>query len=81
MNWEDTDERTVMHMMGYAENIWTLSIFREAVTHYNFDIPTLQYLVNYYIQWWGSNEDVEAIRDYLEFMLNREKKKIGDEEE
>ena len=53
MNWEDTDERTVMHMLGYGESIWKLSIFREAVTHYNFHIPTLQYLVNYYIQWWG----------------------------
>ena len=69
MNWEDTDERTVMHMLGYGENIWQLSIFREAITHYNFHIPTLQYLVNYYIQWWGSNEDVEAIANYLEVML------------
>ena len=69
MNWKETDEDTVMHMMGYAENIWTLSIFREAVTHYNFDIPTLQYLVNYYIQSWGSNEDVEEIAEYLKVML------------
>lgn len=65
MNWEDTDERTIMHMMGYAQNIWELSIFREAVIHYNLHIPTLQYLVDYHIQWWGSNEDVEAIVEYL----------------
>ena len=72
MNWENTDERTVMHMLGYGENIWNLSIFREAVTHYKLDIPTLQYLLNYYIQSWGSNEDVEAIASYLQFMYERD---------
>jgi|TARA_R100000479_G_C6361248_1_gene193107 hypothetical protein len=72
MNWEDTDENTIMHMLGYGESIWKFSIFREAVTHYNFDIPTLQYLVNYHIQWWGSNEDIEAIASYLQFMYERD---------
>ena len=77
MNWQDTDENTVMHMMGYAHNIWTMPIFREAVVEYNLDIPTLQYLIDVYIQWWGSHEEVEAIREYLNFMLNQEKKKLG----
>lgn len=77
MNWEDTDENTVMHMMGYGQNIWTMPIFREAVVEYNLDIPTLQYLIDTYIQWWGSHEEVEAIREYLNFMLNQKKKNLG----
>tara|TARA_R100000734_G_C3242330_1_gene46573 strand:- start:102 stop:335 length:234 start_codon:yes stop_codon:yes gene_type:complete len=72
MKWEETDERTVMHMMGYADNIWTMSKFREAVVEYNLDIPTLQYLIDIHIQWWGSHEEVEAIREYLSFMQSKE---------
>ncbi|UVF62505.1 hypothetical protein QKV95_gp031 [Poseidoniales virus YSH_150918] len=72
MNWKDTDERTVMHMMGYAENIWNISIFREAVVEYNLHIPTLQYLVDYYIRTWGSNNDLEEIAEYLKFVENKE---------
>ena len=72
MNWKDTDQRTVMHMMGYAENIWNVSIFREAVVEYNLHTPTLQYLVDYYIQQWGSNQDVEAIVEYLKFVEDKE---------
>lgn len=77
MNWEDTDEDTIMHMMGYVQNIWTLPIFKEAVVEYEQDIHTLLYLANSYIMRWGLNSDIEAIRDYLEFMLNQEKKKLG----
>ena len=77
MNWEDTDEDAVMHMMGYGQSIWKLSIFKEAVVEYELDIHTLLYLTNSYIMRWGLNSDIEAIRDYLEFMLNREKKKLG----
>ena len=77
MNWEDTDEDVVMHMMGYGQNIWKLSIFKEAVVEYKLDIHTLLYLTNSFIMRWGLNSDIEAIRDYLEFMLNREKKKLG----
>ena len=65
MNWQDTDENTVMHMMGYAQNIWELSIFKEAVQEYKCDIPTLLYLVNNYIRLWGLNSDIEPIRNYL----------------
>ena len=72
MNWEDTDERTVMHMMGYAENIWNVSIFREAVVEYNLHIPTLQYLANTYIRLWGYNDDIEAIYNYLKFVEDKE---------
>ena len=77
MKWEETDERTVMHMLGYGKSIWTMPIFREAVVEYNLDIPTLQYLIDTHIQWWGSHEEIEAIKEYLNFMLNREKKKLG----
>ena len=72
MNWKDTDEHTVMHMMGYSANIWSLPIFREAVLEYSLDIPTLQYLVDYYIRTWGSNNDLEEIAEYLKFVENKE---------
>ena len=80
MNWEDTDEDTVMHIMGYRlqnQSIWTLPIFREAVVEYELDIQTLLYLANSYIRRWRLTSEIEAISDYLEFMLNREKKKLG----
>ena len=77
INWEDTDESTVMHMLGYGESIWKFSIFREAVVEYECDIQTLLCLVNGYIMRWGLNSDIEGIREYLNFMLNQEKKKMG----
>ena len=68
MNWEDTDEDTVMHMMGYSQDIWKLSTFKYAFVTDNLDIHTLLYLANNYIRLWGLNSDIEAIRDYLEEM-------------
>jgi len=72
MNWEDTDENTVMHMMGYGENIWQLPIFKEAVQEYRCDIYTLLCLVNNYIRLWGLNSDIESIRNYLESLVRIE---------
>ena len=68
MNWEDTDEHTVMHMLGYGENIWKQYIFRDAVVEHCLCIDTLLYLTDNYIRTWGSNFDVEIIREYLQHM-------------
>jgi len=73
MKWEETDKGTVMHMLGYGKNIWTMPFFREAVVYYNLDIPTLQYLIDTHIKLWGSHEEVEAIKEYLNFMQSKEK--------
>jgi len=72
MNWGDTDENTVMHMMGYSQNIWELSIFKEAVQEYRCDIYTLLYLANNYIRLWGLNSDIEPIRNYLQSLVRIE---------
>ncbi len=68
MNWEDTDEHTVMHMLGYNENIWKQYIFKDAVEIHCLCIHTLLCLTNNYIRIWGLNSDVEMIREYLQFM-------------
>tara|TARA_Y100000114_G_C11683262_1_gene289680 strand:- start:624 stop:866 length:243 start_codon:yes stop_codon:yes gene_type:complete len=68
MNWEDTDEHTVMHMLGYGENIWKQPIFRDAVVEHGLCIDTLLCLTNNYIRIWGLNPDVEMIREYLQFV-------------
>ena len=76
MNWKETDERTVLHMMGYGGNIFTLEHFKDAVENYNCDRLTLLYLIDYYENQWGSNDDVMIIGNYLENLHLTEQHKI-----
>ena len=66
MRWVDTDEYTVMHMMGYGTNVFKLDMFREAFVNYNCDLPTLMYLANYYAETWGKNTDIKEVIAYLQ---------------
>lgn len=67
MRWEDTDERTVMHMLGYGPtNVWDVSIFREAINHHDCEWPTLLFLADYYVRIWGRNDDINKVIEYLE---------------
>lgn len=63
----DCDEYTVMHMMGYGQNVWTVDIFRDAYENSEYMCyETLVWLCEYYIRQWGANHDIKEILKYLE---------------
>ncbi len=66
MEWRDTDEYTIMHMTGYAKNIYNKRTFSDAIKYDEYiDIPTLLYMANYYATTWGMNDDIREIIEYL----------------
>ena len=66
MEWNELNEYTVMHMMGYGQSIWTVDIFREAYENDDYICPTtLVWLCEYYVKQWGTNTQIEEVLAYL----------------
>ena len=67
-NFSEACEWTIMHMTGYADNVYTKDIMSDAVAC-ECDVPTLIWMCDYHIKTWGNNQEVEDCINYLEKQL------------
>ena len=56
-SFENCDEYTLMHMMGYGGAACDVGVVQEMIREGRFDLPTMRYVVSYYERNWGGCDD------------------------
>ena len=56
-SFQNCDEQTLMHMMGYGGSACEVGVVQEMIRDGRFDLPTMRYVVSYYERNWGGCDD------------------------